>query len=162
MAGRRPDGFSAPPRDGTQWAAYAACAWATIFAAASFYWGAGGDAGVDTIAAKPDEIALISEPAVVWGTGALKLLVGGGLALALASPPHWVPPRGLVLVGRLVGGFLIVYGGASLVQHALMVTGAIGTPATLGEHAARWHLALWDPWWILGGALFWVAAHGRA
>ncbi len=61
----------------------------------------------------------------------------------------------------MVGGFLIVYGGASLVQHALMVTGAIDTSAALGEHAARWHLALWDPWWILGGALFWVAARGH-
>ncbi len=92
MSGRRPDGTGAPPRGGTRWAAYAVCAWATIFAAASFYWGAGGDAGVDTIAAEPDKIALINEPAVVWGTGVLKLLVGG-LALALARPPRSIPPR---------------------------------------------------------------------
>ncbi len=69
MAGRRPDGTGAPPRDGTPWAAFAACAWATMFAAASFYWGAGGDVGLDTLAAEPDKIALLNEPAVVGEPG---------------------------------------------------------------------------------------------
>ena len=52
------------------------------------------------------------------------------------------------------GGLALLYGAASLVQHALMLTGVIAAPARLGRIAARWHLLLWDPWWILGGVLF--------
>jgi len=51
-----------------------------------------------------------------------------------------------------------IYGAASLVQHALMVIGATPTPLALGSEAARWHLVLWDPWWIIGGVLFVLAA----
>ncbi|HEV2404232.1 MAG TPA: hypothetical protein VGR88_02200 [Ktedonobacterales bacterium] len=45
-----------------------------------------------------------------------------------------------------------------------MVSGVIATPAGLGTTAARWHLYLWDPWWLLGGVLIIVAArtYGRA
>jgi hypothetical protein len=34
----------------------------------------------------------------------------------------------------------------------------LDVPDGLGEAAARWHLALWDPWWITGGVLILVAA----
>ncbi len=39
-----------------------------------------------------------------------------------------------------------------------MVTGLRDTPEVLGEQAARWHLLLWDPVWLLGGVLFLAAA----
>jgi hypothetical protein len=51
-----------------------------------------------------------------------------------------------------------LYPVANFVQHALMVTGAIGTPDALGSHAVGWHLALWDPFWLVGGLLFLAAA----
>jgi hypothetical protein len=33
----------------------------------------------------------------------------------------------------------------------------IADPA-LGADAVRWHLLLWDPWWLLGGILFALGA----
>jgi hypothetical protein len=47
-----------------------------------------------------------------------------------------------------------LYGGASFLQHLLMLTGALALPAGLGRVGAQWHLTLWDPWWLFGGLLF--------
>jgi hypothetical protein len=38
-----------------------------------------------------------------------------------------------------------------------MVAGVLDIPAGLGEASARWHLVLWDPWWLLGGVLLGLA-----
>jgi hypothetical protein len=63
-----------------------------------------------------------------------------------------------------VGLLLLVYALANFVQHGLMKAGAIDTPEALGSAAATWHLAFWDPFWLLGGVLFTLAArqYGRA
>jgi hypothetical protein len=53
---------------------------------------------------------------------------------------------------------LTLYGAANLVQHGLMEAGIVDTPDGLGSDAVTWHLALWDPWWLLGGILFLLAA----
>lgn len=141
-------------RAARRWISYAACAWALLFAAMSFYWAAGGKIGIHTIAAQVEEIALANDPIVVFVTGVLKALLAL-LALALAQPWGAVIPRRLLLIaGWGAGIFLLLYGGASLVDHGLMVTGVIDTPAVLGHRAARWHLFFWDPWWLLGGILF--------
>jgi hypothetical protein len=34
----------------------------------------------------------------------------------------------------------------------------LSVPSGLGHTAALWHVVLWDPWWLLGGILFLVAA----
>lgn len=149
------------PRRRAGAAGYAACAWALAFAAVSFYWAAGGSAGADTIGPALTSLALARDPefvAILWITGVLKAFAGL-LALALVRPWGRLIPRWLLLLaGWGTGVALILYGGASFVQHALMVTGVIGIPAGLGVTAARWHLLLWDPWWLLGGILFAVTA----
>ncbi len=143
------------------WAGYAAWAWAVAFAALSFYWAVGGRFGVETNAPAITKPVLAGDPgwiALLWLTGVLKL-IAALLALALVRPWGRALPRWLLLAGGW-GAFAImaVYeGAASLLQHALMVAGAIATPAGLGETSARWHLALWDPWWLLGGLLFGLA-----
>jgi hypothetical protein len=38
-----------------------------------------------------------------------------------------------------------------------MALGAIDTPDALGTTALPWHLALWDPFWLVGGVLFLAA-----
>jgi len=134
----------------TPWAAYAVCAWALVFALASFFWAAGGTLGAHTIAAKPEDLA---SPRALWIIGVVKLLPGA-LALALVQPwgrglPHG-PLRVAVWIG---GGVLILYGGADFVDHALMAAGVIHTPVVLGRPALWWRLVLWDPWWVLGGLL---------
>lgn len=151
----------APLDDRATWAAYAAATWALIFAALSFYWAAGGTAGVQTLGPAIDRLGASRDPgfiALVWATGILKA-IGGVVALALVQSWGKVMPRWLLLAAAWGGGVLaLLYGAASLLQHALMVAGVIATPAGLGAAAARWHLLLWDPWWLLGGILFLVAA----
>lgn len=143
------------------WPAYAAATWAFLFAATSFYWAAGGTLGAATIGPALAGLALARDPelvAVLWATGALKA-VGGLVALALVQPWGRYLPRWLPLAAAWAGGALaILYGVATMAQHGLMVAGVIATPEGLGEAAARWHLLFWDPWWLLGGILFLVAA----
>ena len=139
-------------------AAYLACAWALAFAAVSAYWALGGEVGGETIAADVEAVPLANEPAVVWGTAGAKALAGL-LALALVRP--WgraLPRRALLAAAWAAGALLTLYGAANAVDHGRMVAGTRATPEILGERAARWHLLLWDPVWLLGGLLFLAAA----
>jgi predicted MFS family arabinose efflux permease len=129
-----------------------------VFAAMSFYWAAGGTAGSTTLGTRLEELAHSREPdfvAVLWITGLLKF-AGGVLALALV---HRRAPRRLLLVAAWgAAALLLLYAVANLVQHGLIVAGAIEMPAGLGDTAARWHLLFWDPFWLLGGVLTALAA----
>jgi hypothetical protein len=49
-------------------------------------------------------------------------------------------------------------GWAAYAVCAVMAVGLLATPTSMHSDAARWHLLLWDPWWVLGGALFVAAA----
>jgi Protein of unknown function (DUF3995) len=143
------------------WAPLAAAAWALAFAGVSFYWAAGGEVGLETVGEEIERDALARDPdaiALVWVTGGLKVL-GAALALALLRPrgPALVR-RAVGLAGWIVGIGLLLYAAANFIQHGLMAAGAIDTPDSLGESAVTWHLALWDPVWLLGGVLFTAAA----
>ncbi len=136
----------------------AAFAWAIAFAVPSFYWALGGTAGLDTIAARVEEIPLAGNPAFVFGTGVLKVLAG---LLALAAVRRWgraVPRRPMLVAVWAVAAILTSYGLANLVDHGLMVAGLRRTPEVLGAGAVRWHLLLWDPIFVLGGMLFFQTA----
>jgi hypothetical protein len=96
--------------------------------------------------------------AVIWGTGIAKVLAGL-LALALFQPWAKSVPRWMLHgVAWVTGVGFSLYGAASFIQHALMLGRVIALPAGLGVAAARWHLFLWDPWWVAGGVLFVMAA----
>jgi Protein of unknown function (DUF3995) len=148
-------------------AAYAAAAWALLFAAMSFFWALGGTLGLDTLGNEIEREARAREPdaiALVWVTGLLKV-VGAGLALALVMPWGRRLPRRLLLPAAwAVGLLLLAYALANFVQHGLMKAEVIDTPEALGSSAATWHLVFWDPFWLLGGVLFTAAAwrYGRA
>jgi hypothetical protein len=148
-------------------AAYAAATWALVFAAMSFFWALGGTLGLDTLGTELEREARAREPdtiALVWVTGLLKV---AGAVLALALVQSWgrrLPRRLLLVAAWAVGLGLLAYALANFVQHGLMKAGAIDTPEALGSSAATWHLAFWDPFWLLGGILFTTAAsqYGRA
>jgi hypothetical protein len=140
---------------------YVACAWALLFAALSFYWAAGGTAGAETIGEAITRPIRAREPGwivLLWGTGIAKVL-GGLLALALVRPWGRRFPRWLLLVPAWAGGLLMIaYGGANMLEFGLMAAGMLRIPASVGVVAVRWHLVLWEPWWIIGGVLFVAAA----
>jgi hypothetical protein len=143
------------------WAAYAAAGWSWAFAAMSFYWAAGGTLGLRTLGNVIQELALARDPLFLWlggwGVGVMKV-VGGVLALMFVPSSNPRLPRWLLItIGWGAGVGMILYGAASFVQHALMLTRTIDLPNGLGEEGARGHLLIWDPWWTLGGILY-VAA----
>jgi Protein of unknown function (DUF3995) len=72
------------------------------------------------------------------------------------------PRRLLRAAVWIVGGAFALYGLASFLDHAAMALGLRATPEALGATAARWHLLFWDPFWMLGGALFLIAARSDA
>ncbi|HEY7342094.1 MAG TPA: DUF3995 domain-containing protein [Ktedonobacterales bacterium] len=141
------------------WAAYTACAWALLFALMSFYWALGGELGLNTLGLGIQ--ALAHDPgfiALVWLTGVVKVL-GGLFALTLARPwLLWLPPRWKLALAWVGGAALALYGGVNLVVEWLIVSGAIHIAGVAVTDGIRWHARLWDPWWLLGGILFLLAA----
>jgi hypothetical protein len=156
------DGGRRAQRASPAWAGRAACAWAGIFALMSLYWAAGGMVGSETLGVEIDRLAHERDASFVgelWAAFALKL-VAAALALALVEP--WgrrLPRRLLLVLGWGTGAGITLYAVANFVQHTLMVTDAIRTPEALGTKAVPWHLALWDPFWFVGGLLFLAATH---
>ena len=98
-------------------------------------------------------------------TNVLKV-VAGVLVLALVRPFGERLPRRALAVLITAGAVLLgLYEAAELVQHLLTAAGAIGR-GDLDDTALYGHLLPWDPWWILGAALFavagWRSLRGRA
>ena len=141
------------------WAAYAACAWALLFALMSFYWALGGEFGVNTLGSGIQ--ALSHDPgfvAVVWLTGVAKV-VGGLFALTLVRPwARWLPPIWKLVLAWAGGIGLALYGGVQLIIEGLVLGGAIRVSGAVDWEGLRWHVWLWDPLWLLGGVLFLLAA----
>lgn len=161
VAGSGGAGRGGPPLR-TGWAAYAACAWSFLFAVPSFYWAAGGTAGMGSLG--PGVAAMARDPwfvALVWATGVAKVLAGF-LALALVRPWGQSIPRWMLLAGAWGGGALLfLHGGDFVVQGALALGGFVEVPAPATLTAIRWQTFLWGPWFLLGGLLFCIAAWPR-
>lgn len=137
-----------------RYAAYAACGWALLFAALSFFWAAGGRTGLH-----PLELEVVpGDP--VWiinlVAGMFKIVIGL-LALALVQPWGRIVPHKLLRASAWVPGVgMVLYGGLGLISDVLHVTGIISDPASAKWFF--WYLVLWDPWWLLGGVLYLTAA----
>jgi len=133
-----------------------------VFAAISVHWLLGGTVGINTLANVIQEAAAENDRdfrIMTWVTVELKVL-GGLLALATIRPWGRVIPRRVLLAGLVAAGVLLtLYGVAGFVEKALMLSGVIDIPASMGEGPARWYLVLWEPWWILGGVLFLLTAN---
>ena len=148
------------------WLTLAAFVWALLFGLTSLFWGGvaiwGSDAmisgrfGAGIIGKAIEQQALERQPsfiALLWITGVLKLCLCL-VALALVRPWGRRLRRLWRLAAWVAGVGMILYGIGNGVEHLLMWSGAMATPEGLGEQAVGWHLALWDPWWLLGGVLF--------
>ena len=123
-------GGQAPRSPSTDGAAYAACAWALVFAAMSVYWAGGGAIGINTLSGSVTRLPGIV--ALLWGIAAVKGF-GGLFALALVRPWGRMIPRRLLLTGAWVAGLgLSLYGGIPLIVNGLMLSGVLNVPGPRG------------------------------
>ncbi|WP_217712232.1 DUF3995 domain-containing protein [Streptomyces sp. NA02950] len=139
-----------------QWE-YAACSWALIFAAAHFYWAVGGDAGLSVSAgqqlatARPLWFVLVG----LWGVGTL-CLVGALLAWLLAQPrPRGAARRILRCLGWGLAFVLLTRG---IAVEFLLLTDVTHLDSSVSAGQRFWTLALWNPWFIVGGLAFGMSA----
>lgn len=148
------------------WAAYAAAATAFVFAAVSLYWALGGTAGLDTIGGQLTAGGRAHDPAIltlVWAAVVLKV-VGGLLPLALVQQWGRLFPRWVLLSAAWAGAALLTsYGAVQVTAEALVQLGVIKPAGPVDWPALRWHMLLWDPWFLIWGLLLGAAAleYGR-
>ncbi len=138
-----------------------AAAWCAVFAAVHLFWAVGGTAGLASSAGR--ELAERRPLSfVVFGLFGVAVLLLAAIALVMVTSGLIGPDRlsrVAGLVAAVVGVTLIIRGVA---LEILLATGAGGLRATVGPLETRWSLALWNPWFALGGALFlWTALRAR-
>ena len=141
--------------------------WGILFGGLNLYWTAGGDLLVDRLA------IAIQEDVAAGDTALLVVNALGGVAkialglLALGTIARWgrrIPYRLHLALLYAAGVALLLYGGANWTQMLLVEFGRVDVPVSIGAAQVRWYLLLWEPIWIVGGALLlWTAeAYRRA
>jgi hypothetical protein len=138
----------------TVWPARAAAALAFASAAVSCYWTAGGTFLLDTVGGAIEELARErSLGAVTLGAATVLLkVVAGVLALALLHPPaEAFRRRVLILASGVASAILCLWGGVNVVVGALVLNGAVNPSGDIDRYALRWHVLLWDMWFLIWG-----------
>jgi len=133
-----------------RWPAWVAAGLAFASAAVSAYWTLGGGFLLDTVGGAIEDLARDrSAGALALGaTTVLLKVLAGALAIALARTPE----RRLVRAANAVAAaVLCLWGGANVVVGALVLGGAITPSGHVDRHALRWHVFLWDLWFLVWG-----------
>jgi hypothetical protein len=136
---------------GTAWVA-ASLAFAS--AAVSLYWTLGGTLLLDTVGGAIEDLARErSFVSVALGTTTVVLKVAAGvLALALVRLPVGGFRRRVVLLANgVASALLVVWGGANVVVGGLVLNGVIHPSSDVDRHALRWHVFVWDLWFLVWG-----------
>jgi hypothetical protein len=145
--------------------AYASAMAAFAYALMSLYWALGGHALVSTVGGYVEQFARRGGalPVLIAFAATLAKVAGGllALALALARPWRWVVPRGWLLAGSAgASALLVVYGGLNVLLGALVLSGVIHPTGSVDRTALRWHVGVWDLWFLVWGILLALAAAG--
>lgn len=133
--------------------------WSLLFALMSFYWASGGMLGVNTLGPEISRQAVLRDGGfifIVWLTGVAK--ISGALVL-LALKINWNKAliRGAFRIAAMSGGVLLfLYGLFNLVAVLLMMVQVLNLPA-IDSYSAWWRLFFWEPFWMIGGLLYFVA-----
>jgi Protein of unknown function (DUF3995) len=148
-----------------RWPAWLAAGLAFASAGVSAYWTLGGDLLLDTVGGAIEDLARErSRGAVALGaTTVLLKVLAGILAIRLAQLDAAGTRRRLLLQANgMAGAVLCLWGGANVVIGALVLGGAIEPSADVDRRAIRWHVFVWDMWFLVWGlalALAVAAAH---
>ena len=144
-------------------AAYAAAVVAFAYALVSLYWAVGGRRLVSTVGGYVEQFARQGGaiPVLVALAAAAAKVAGGLLALALVRPWGRVTPRRWLLAGATAASVLLVgYGGLNVLVGALVLGGAIHPGGSVDRAALRWHVGVWDLWFLVWGILLALATVG--
>jgi hypothetical protein len=139
--------------------AQAACGAGLAYAAVSMYWALGGTWLLDTVGGTLEQDGRAGNPGIilaVWAAAVLKI-IGAIVPLAavrVTSGQATIAGRGRVRVlAWLEAAILTIYGLVLTVAGLLVQSGAIVPAASADRRALAWHAYLWDPWFLLWGAL---------
>jgi hypothetical protein len=141
-------------------AAYAAAVVAFAYALVSLYWAVGGHRLVSTVGGYVAQFARQggAVPVVLALAATAAKVAGGLLALALVRPWGRVIPRRWLLAGATAASVLLVgYGGLSVLLGALVLSGVIHPAGGVDRTALRWHVGVWDLWFLVWGILLALA-----
>jgi hypothetical protein len=137
--------------------ALAAAVLAFASAAVSLFWTLGGTLLLDTVGGALEDLARTrSPPAVMLGVATVAIKGAAGvLALQLAGSAP--PGRRVLVLTAAAAAVLSFWGGANVLAGSLVLAGVIDPGEPVDEHALRWHVVLWDPWFVVWGvALAWA------
>lgn len=143
--------------------AYLASALAIASAAVSVFWTVGGTWLLDTVGGSIEKLARTRSPsALALGTATSLAKIGAGLlVLALVRPwGRHVPDRMLVGANVFVSAVLVTWGGANVLFGGLALAGAVSPADGIDERALRWHVFVWDLWFLVWGASLAIALSG--
>jgi hypothetical protein len=143
--------------------AYAAAIVAFAYALMSLYWALGGHGLVSTIGGYVEQFARRGGilPVVIALAATLAKVAGGLLALAMVRPWGRAVPRRWLLAGSAVASaLLVVYGGLNVLLGALVLSGVIHPTGSVDRTALRWHVGVWDLWFLVWGILLALATVG--
>jgi hypothetical protein len=141
--------------------AYLAAVLAVGSAAISLYWMLGGTGLLDTVGGEIEDLARERSAGTVAALGVAVVAKLLGAAIALSLVQRWGERFGLRarrLLATIGGAGLALYGGALVVAGALVLAGAIEPDGDVDEYALRWHVFLWDLWFLVWGVALVAAA----
>jgi Protein of unknown function (DUF3995) len=141
--------------------AQAACGVGLAYAAVSVYWALGGTWLLDTVGGTLEQQGRTGNPGIilaVWAAAVLKVIgaIVPLVAVRVTSGQATIAGRrqGRVrMLAWLEAAILTIYGLVLTVGGLLVQSGAIAPAASADRRALAWHAYLWDPWFLLWGAL---------
>jgi Protein of unknown function (DUF3995) len=142
------------------WLAQAACGAGLAYAAVSVYWALGGTWLLDTVAGTLEQQGRTGNPGIilaVWAAAVLKVIgaIVPLVAVRVTSGQATIAGRRrqVRVLAWLEAAILTIYGLVLTVAGLLVQSGAIAPAASADRRALAWHAYLWDPWFLLWGAL---------
>jgi hypothetical protein len=167
MTGRTRTGSGQPGPAAAGWpaagivTAYAAAILAFGYALMSLYWALGGHALISTVGGYAEQFARRGGALPVLAAFAVMLakVAGGLLALALVCRWGRAVPRGWLLIASIGASLLlVVYGGLNVLLGGLVLAGVIHPGGSVDRGALRWHVGVWDLWFLVWGIVLGLAA----